>query len=83
MPGLSPAHLSPRQYAIMSPWMLAKRATAEAFAAIDDLVDAYLDHWLGLVHGGIPEAALEGADAEALIERGSPQQGHHLQSGGR
>ena len=69
MPGLSPAHLSPRQYAIMSPWMLAKRATAEAFAAIDELVDAYLEHWLGLVHGGIPEAALEGADAEALIER--------------
>ena len=69
MSGLSPAQLSPRQYAIMSPWMLAKRATAEAFAAIDELVDAYLEHWLGLVAAGVPAAALEGADAEALIER--------------
>lgn len=69
MPGLTPAQLSPRQYAIMSPWMLAKRATAEAFAAIDELVDAYLEHWLGLVAGGVPAAALEGVGAAALIER--------------
>ena len=69
MPDLTPAQLSPRQYAIMSPWMLAKRATAEAFAAIDELVDAYLEHWLGLVAGGVPAAALEGANAAALIER--------------
>lgn len=69
MPGLTPAQLSPRQYAIMSPWMLAKRATAEAFVAIDELVDAYLEHWLGLVAAGVPAAALEGADAAALIER--------------
>lgn len=69
MSGLSPARLSPRQYAIMSPWMLAKRATAEAFAAIDGLVDAYLEHWLGLVERGVPEAALDGLDAAALIER--------------
>lgn len=69
MPGLSPAQLSPRQYAIMSPWMLAKRATVEAFAAIDELVDAYLEHWLGLVADGVPAAALEGVGAAALIER--------------
>ena len=69
MPGLSPAQLSPRQYAIMSPWMLAKRATEEAFAAIDELVDAYLEHWLGLVAEGVPATALEGTDAAALIER--------------
>ena len=69
MPGLSPAQLSPRQYAIMSPWMLAKRATAAAFAAIDELVQDYLEHWLRLVREGVPEAALEGADAAALIER--------------
>lgn len=69
MPGLTPAQLSPRQYAIMSPWMLAKRATAEAFAAIDELVDAYLKHWLGLVADGVPAAALEGVGAAALIER--------------
>lgn len=69
MSGLSPARLSPRQYAIMSPWMLAKRATAEAFAAIDGLVDAYLEHWLGLVEQGVPEAALDGLGAAALIER--------------
>ena len=69
MEGLSRAHLSPRQHAIMSPWMLAKRATLEAFAQIDGLVDDYLDHWFGLVEGGVAEGALEGIESAELIER--------------
>ncbi len=69
MAGLSKAQLSPRQHAIMSPWMLAKRATPEAFAAIDPLVDDYLAHWFELVEGGVDAALLEGTDRAALIER--------------
>lgn len=34
--GLTPAHLSPRQYALMSPWMLAYRANESAFSQIDE-----------------------------------------------
>ena len=67
--GLSKAQLSPRQHAIMSPWMLAKRATAAAFAAIDTLVDEYLRHWFALVETGVTAAALEDATPAALIER--------------
>jgi len=67
--GLSRARLSPRQYAIMSPWMLAHRATPEAFAAIGDSVDEYLDHWFGLVEGGVSARAVEGVGREELVER--------------
>lgn len=67
--GLSAAHLSPRQNAIMSPWMLAKRATAEAFTAIEDSVEAYRNHWFGLLQAGISEAALGGASSGELRER--------------
>ena len=65
--GFSKAQLSPRQCAIMSPWMLAKRATAAAFAAIDGLVDEYLRHWFQLVEGGVKMAA--DVSAATLIER--------------
>jgi hypothetical protein len=47
--GLERAHLSPMQLAVMSPWMLAHRATPAAFDATATQVDAYLRHWLGLV----------------------------------
>ena len=67
--GLSEAQLGPRQRAIMSPWMLAKRATAGAFAAIDGVVDEYLRHWFELVEGGVTAAAARGVDAAALVER--------------
>ncbi len=56
--GLSPAHLSPRQYAIMSPWMLAYRASEEAFAQIDDHVERYLNHWFGFAEDGISASTL-------------------------
>jgi hypothetical protein len=51
--GLSPAQLTPRQTAFMSPWMLAYRANPEAFAAIAPIVRGYADHWLGLVERGL------------------------------
>ena len=40
--GLTPAHLTPRQYALMSPWMLVNRATEAAFRSIDDAVEKYV-----------------------------------------
>jgi hypothetical protein len=52
--GLSRAHISPRQRALMSPWMLVHRATDEAFARIDGAVTGYLDHWSELVAKGVP-----------------------------
>ena len=67
--GLSKAHLSPRQYAIMSPWMLANRASEEAFTSIDETVAAYQKHWFGLLDAGVSDAALEGSTPTELAER--------------
>ena len=49
IPGLSPAHITPEQRAIMSPWMLVNRANTEAFDRMGSVVDSYLQHWLKLV----------------------------------
>ena len=65
--GLTAAQLSPLQYALMSPWMLAYRATEAAYAQVAPHIDAYLDHWLGLVDKGV--AAPAGVDAAALAAR--------------
>lgn len=51
--GLSPAHISPRQRAIMSPWMLVHRATPESFVALTPHVDGYLQYWLDLIANGV------------------------------
>lgn len=56
--GLTRAHLSPRQLAIMSPWMLAYRADEAAFAQIDGHVRDYLAHWFGVVEGGVSAETL-------------------------
>lgn len=52
--GLEPADLSPRQWALMSEWMLANHCDEETFREIRSTVDAYRRHWLGLVESGIP-----------------------------
>lgn len=67
--GLSKAQLNPRQYAIMSPWMLAHRANEEAFTAIEGSVNEYLEHWFSLVDSGISPASVEGISREQLVER--------------
>ena len=51
--GLQPANISPRQHAIMSPWMLVHRSSEEAFVKVADSVRTYCDHWLGLVRSGV------------------------------
>ncbi len=50
--GLSAPKLSPKQRAIMSPWMLAARASKDAFGNIQSAVDQYYDHWQELVTSG-------------------------------
>jgi len=66
--GLTPAHLSPRQYAIMSPWMLAFRATETAFAQVEPHVNNYLEHWCQLVENGVnAELAFGGAESELAV----------------
>ena len=67
--GLSRAHLSPRQHAIMSPWMLANRASEDAFTAIEASVKAYQEHWFALLERGVSESALGGASAAELQAR--------------
>jgi hypothetical protein len=67
--GLTPAHLSPRQYAIMSPWMLAFRATEAAFAQVAPHVNNYLEHWFKLVENGVDAEIASGGDRASLAAR--------------
>ena len=67
--GLTKAHLSPRQYAIMSPWMLANRASEEAFTAIESAVQAYQQHWFTVLEKGVSASAIDGISAETLSDR--------------
>lgn len=57
-PGLTRAAIGPRQCAVMSPWMLAQRADEQAFAGIEDAVEAYLAHWFALVGSEVPAQVL-------------------------
>jgi len=67
--GLTPAHLSRRQWQLMSAWMLAHRADEDGFRAVFGTVAAYRDHWLELVVNGLPDGVLVGVTAEQLAER--------------
>ena len=59
--GVFEAQLSPTQRAIMSPWMLAQRVTADAYeTTVFPAVDVYLEHWLGLVDDGIDDVEVAG-----------------------
>lgn len=60
--GLTPAQLGPKQYALMSPWMLAYRANESAFEQIQTPVNGYLEHWFNLVENGIPADAMPSGD---------------------
>jgi hypothetical protein len=67
--GLERAHLTPRQLAIMSPWMLAYRANEAAFAQIDAHVERYLAHWFGVVEGGISAETLASLSHSDFADR--------------
>ena len=67
--GLTPAHLSPRQFAIMSPWMLVSRANEAAFSAISESVAAYEDHWFSVLDRGVSDEAMGDISTRQLRER--------------
>ncbi|MFJ3666903.1 hypothetical protein ACIPSE_10655 [Streptomyces sp. NPDC090106] len=66
--GLTPAHVGPRQRALMSPWMLVHRADEAALTAIGPVTDAYLTHWLALA-ADFPADAAEDVKDTDLAER--------------
>lgn len=66
--GLSKAAIGPRQYAMMSPWMLVHRAEEDAFVGIEDAVRAYLAHWQSLLEGEVPaEVAADVSDTDLAV----------------
>lgn len=67
--GLSPAHIGPRQRAMMSPWMCVNRATEAAFTGMGTAVSAYLEHWLRLLDGGFPQEVVDSAADTDLAQR--------------
>lgn len=69
LPGLSPAQLDPRQYAVMSPWMCVNRADEAAFRATFDAVDTYLDHWFAVLDAGVPDSALGNTTPDSRAAR--------------
>ncbi len=52
------AAIGPRQYAMMSPWMLVNRADEEQFKAFDAFVDDYFAHWSALLESGLSDEVL-------------------------
>lgn len=69
LPGLTPAQLDPRQYAVMSPWMLVSRADESAFRGTFAGVEAYLTHWFEVLARGVSDAALAGSTAAQRAAR--------------
>lgn len=67
--GLTAAQITPRQRAVMSPWMIVNRATPEAFSHVEPLVLTYLNHWLGLLDAGTPDALGTATDGQILAQR--------------
>lgn len=53
--GLTPARLGARQLALMSPWLLAFRATDAAFGKIEEHVKAYHEHWATVIEAGLDD----------------------------
>lgn len=67
--GFTKAELSPLQWAIMSPWMMANRADEQSFPEIEKTVRAYMAHWMNLVENGVSDAAVDGISEEDLRSR--------------
>jgi hypothetical protein len=67
--GVTAAALQPLQWQVMSAWMMANRATPEAFAEVGDVVAAYRDHWFGLLESGVPDEVLDGTTPGQIAAR--------------
>ena len=75
MDGLSEASLTPRQRSIMSQWMLAYRATEEAYPNIEPVVSQYLEHWFDMVDNGLPQEVLDSIKDADLPARDAANRG--------
>jgi hypothetical protein len=75
MEGLSEAQLTPRQRSIMSQWMLAYRATEEAYPNIEPTVAAYMNHWFDMLDKGIGQDALDEIKGVDLAARDAANRG--------
>ncbi|MCA9660486.1 MAG: hypothetical protein KC486_19235, partial [Myxococcales bacterium] len=54
----------------LGPWTVAVRCDEAALrGAVGRSVDAYVDHWLDLVRGGLPPAITDALDPAALAAR--------------
>lgn len=67
--GLSEAQLTPRQRSIMSQWMLAYRATEEAYPGMEPTVRAYMEHWFDMLDNGISQEVLDSIKDTDLAAR--------------
>lgn len=67
--GLTPADLAPRQWALMSEWMLANHCDEATFQQVAPTVDAYRERWFALMSDGVPDDLLDDADRLALASR--------------
>ena len=73
--GLSEAELTPRQRSIMSQWMLAYRATEEAYPTIEPTVAAYLDHWFDMQEKGLGQEVMDSIKGVDLAARDAANRG--------
>jgi len=67
--GLIKADLSPRQKALMSPWMLAYRANESAFRKIEGAVERYFQHWSSLLKAGFSDQVVASIDGRSIATR--------------
>lgn len=75
-PGLSKTAIGPRQFALMSPWMLVHRADESAFAGIEDAVKQYLEHWFSLLEAPVPAQVTDDIADTDLGVRDLRNRGH-------
>jgi hypothetical protein len=67
--GLTPADLQPRQWALMSEWMLANHCDEATFRAIATTVDTYRERWFELLAEGVPDELVSDVSPELLAAR--------------
>ena len=60
---------TPRQFAMMSPWMLVNFCTEAAFRSMGEVVMDYADHWIGVINAGISKSVQENVSNTPLRER--------------
>lgn len=65
----SPAVVSARGRALMSPWMLALRSTEDGWADVEQPCHSYLDHWLSLAAQGLDEDVMDTVADTDLADR--------------